>query len=93
MADLFLIEFKGHRKEYFLNKYYHDINKNDSVIIQAERGEDAGIVKQQLFAPSRGSEPEATASPLRRTLQRKANRRSVGEGGSVRRGTGLHPSP
>ena len=48
MADLFLIEFKGYRKEYFFNKYYHDVNIHDKVIIQAERGEDAGTVKQQV---------------------------------------------
>lgn len=66
MADLFLIEFKGHRKEYFLNKYYHDINRNDSVIIQAERGEDAGIVKQQLDSDAKiktSSRPRSILRP------------------------------
>ena len=48
MADLFLVEFKGHRKELFYNTYYHDVHVKDHVIIQAERGEDVGIIKQQF---------------------------------------------
>ncbi len=72
MADLFLIEFKGHRKEYFLNKYYHDINKNDSVIIQAERGEDAGIVKLQL-----SSETKINTSSRPRSILRPASEEDI----------------
>ncbi len=48
MADIFVVEFKGHRKEFFYNTYYHKLNVRDLVIIQAERGEDAGIIKQQI---------------------------------------------
>lgn len=48
MADLFVVEFKGHRKEFFFNSYYHKLAVKDHVIIQAERGEDAGIIKQQV---------------------------------------------
>ena len=72
MADLFLIEFKGHRKEYFYNKYYHDINRNDSVIIQAERGEDAGIVKQQL-----GSDANIKTSSRPRSILRPASEEDI----------------
>ena len=72
MADLFLIEFKGHRKEYFLNKYYHDINRNDSVIIQAERGEDAGIVKQQL-----SSDAKINTSSRPRSILRPASEEDI----------------
>lgn len=72
MADLFLIEFKGHRKEYFFNKYYHDINRNDSVIIQAERGEDAGIVKQQL-----DSDVKINTSSRPRSILRPASEEDI----------------
>ena len=72
MADLFLIEFKGHRKEYFFNKYYHDINRNDNVIIQAERGEDAGIVKLQL-----NSETKIDTSSRPRSILRPASEEDI----------------
>ena len=48
MADLFVVEFKGHRKEFFYNTYYHKLNVKDHVVIQAERGEDVGVIKQQI---------------------------------------------
>ena len=66
MADLYLIEFKGHRKEYFFNKYYHDLNVKDRVIIQAQRGEDSGIVKLQLSGDSKidtSSRPRSILRP------------------------------
>jgi len=48
MADLFVVEFKGHRKEFFFNTYYHNLSVKDHVVIQAERGEDVGVIKQQI---------------------------------------------
>ncbi len=48
MADLFVVEFKGHRREFFSNTYYHKLSVKDHVVIQAERGEDVGIIKQQI---------------------------------------------
>ena len=48
MADLFVVEFKGHRKEFFFNTYYHKLSVKDHVVIQAERGEDVGVIKQQI---------------------------------------------
>jgi len=48
MADLYLVEFKGHRKEFFFNTYYHKLGVKDHVVIQAERGEDVGVVRQQI---------------------------------------------
>jgi cell fate regulator YaaT (PSP1 superfamily) len=42
MAELYLIEFKGSRKEFFYNTYYHSLRLNEFVIIQAEQGEDLG---------------------------------------------------
>jgi len=48
MAELYLVEFKGSRKEYFFNSYYHSLAENDWVIIQAERGEDIGRLLRKI---------------------------------------------
>ncbi|HOP07575.1 MAG TPA: regulatory iron-sulfur-containing complex subunit RicT [candidate division Zixibacteria bacterium] len=48
MAELYLVEFKGSRREYFYNTYYHSINQSDYVIVQAERGENIGLVRTQV---------------------------------------------
>lgn len=48
MAEMYLIGFKGSRKEYFYNKFYHSLAESDHVITQAERGEDIGIVLKRI---------------------------------------------
>ena len=48
MPDLYLVEFKGNRREFFNNTYYHSLNLNDYVIVEAERGEDAGLLKKKV---------------------------------------------
>jgi cell fate regulator YaaT (PSP1 superfamily) len=48
MAELYLVEFKGHRKEYFYNTYYHSLSIPGYVIVQAERGEDIGLLKKKI---------------------------------------------
>ncbi len=47
MPDIYLVEFKGNRREFFYNTYHHSLIMNDYVIVQAERGEDAGLVKNK----------------------------------------------
>ncbi|MCM2271783.1 MAG: hypothetical protein NDJ18_04420 [candidate division Zixibacteria bacterium] len=42
MAELYLVEFKGSRKEYFYNSYHHTLKLNEYVVVQAEQGEDLG---------------------------------------------------
>ena len=79
MADLYLVEFKGHRKELFYNTFYHDIGVKDHVIIQAERGEDAGIVKQQL-----GKESNYDASNRPRSILRPASEEDIEKLGELR---------
>ncbi|MBD3402233.1 hypothetical protein GF420_05010 [candidate division GN15 bacterium] len=44
MAELYLVEFKGSRKEYFFNTYHHSLKPDDHVITQAEQGEDIGWI-------------------------------------------------
>lgn len=48
MSDLFLVGFKGNRKEYFHNHFHHSLNKDDYVIVQVDRGEDCGIILQHV---------------------------------------------
>ena len=42
--QIFEIEFKGHRREFFGNPFNLHIRKEDWVIVEAERGEDMGFV-------------------------------------------------
>jgi cell fate regulator YaaT (PSP1 superfamily) len=44
MAELYLVEFKGSRKEFYYNTYHHSLKPEDFVITQAEQGEDLGWV-------------------------------------------------
>ena len=48
MPDLYLIEFKGHRRGYFYNAYYHSLESGDRVIVEAERGEDMGRLSKPV---------------------------------------------
>ena len=42
MAELHLIEFKGHRRLYCSNIYHHQLKRKDAVIIETDSGEDFG---------------------------------------------------
>lgn len=48
MSDIYLVEFKGSRKEYFANPDCLSIKPNDYIIVQAERGEDMGRVTKRI---------------------------------------------
>jgi len=48
VADIYLVEFKGARKEYFANPDCLSVKPNDYVIVQAERGEDMGRVTKRV---------------------------------------------
>jgi len=48
MPDLYMIEFKGNRREFFYNTFYHSLPLNDYVIVEVERGEDAGILRRKI---------------------------------------------
>jgi cell fate regulator YaaT (PSP1 superfamily) len=47
MAEIYLVEFKGSRKEYYTNPECLSIKSNDHVVVQAERGEDMGRVTKK----------------------------------------------
>ena len=46
--DIYLVEFKGSRKEYFTNPDCLSIKIGNLVIVQAERGEDMGRVTKKV---------------------------------------------
>lgn len=48
MAELFLVEFQGSRREFFYNTYHHSLKLSEHVIIQAEQGEDIGCLKLKV---------------------------------------------
>ncbi|MGB7062864.1 MAG: regulatory iron-sulfur-containing complex subunit RicT [Candidatus Zixiibacteriota bacterium] len=56
MADIYLVEFKGSRKEYFSNPDCLSIRPNHYVIVQAERGEGMGKVTKKVPAQMAKSE-------------------------------------
>ena len=66
MAELYLVEFKGSRKEYFFNSYYHSLKMDDLVIVQAERGEDIGVLRNKVETQSETGDGGRPRSILRR---------------------------
>ena len=66
MAELYLVEFKGSRKEYFFNTYYHSLKATDFVIIQAERGEDIGLLSKKINVEIDFDDSKKPRSILRR---------------------------
>lgn len=53
MPDLYIVEFKGHRRGYYHNTYYHSLASGDKIIVEAERGEDLGKVSKRVVDESR----------------------------------------
>jgi len=66
MAELYLVEFKGSRREFFFNSYYHSLKTDDLVIVQAERGEDAGFLRNKVDSDVDFGEQGRPRSILRR---------------------------
>lgn len=52
MAELYLVEFKGSRKEHFYNSYHHSLKISEHVIVQAEQGEDIGLLVMKVESKS-----------------------------------------
>ena len=50
MAELYQVEFKGSRREYFYNSYHHTLKIDEYVIVQAEQGEDMGRLNKRIDA-------------------------------------------
>ncbi len=65
MAELFLVEFKGSRKEYFYNSYHHTFKVPEYVIVQADQGEDMGLLSKRIDTSLDFSETSRPRSILR----------------------------
>jgi len=65
MAELYLVEFKGSRRELFYNTYYHNLTPLEYVIVQAERGENLGQLRSKVEEDSEYAEGERPRSILR----------------------------
>lgn len=66
MAELYLVEFKGSRKEFFFNRYYHALGVESYVIVEVERGEDIGFLKKKIEAEisfTEGNHPRSILRP------------------------------
>lgn len=48
MPDIYLVEFKGYRKLFYLNPNQLQIREGDYVVVQGERGEDMGRATKKL---------------------------------------------
>jgi len=48
VAELFQVEFKGSRRDFFYNSYHHALRVNEYVIVQAEQGEDMGLLTKKI---------------------------------------------
>ncbi len=60
MAELFLIEYKGHRREYCANTYHHKLERNAAVITETDNGENLGYV---LHRWNKEKSPRQKGSP------------------------------
>jgi cell fate regulator YaaT (PSP1 superfamily) len=67
VAELYQVEFKASRREFFYNTYYHSLVVTDHVIVQAEQGEDLGVVTRKIE-----TEAEFSAKNKPRSILRKA---------------------
>lgn len=65
MAELYLVEFKGSRREYFYNSYHHTLRVMEPVIVQADQGEDFGTLKSRVESKVEFSESTRPRSILR----------------------------
>jgi len=74
VADLFLVNFKGSRREFFYNTYYHTLRPSDYVIIQAEQGEDMGVVSKAVSTDQRFPRSSRPRSILRRAGEQDRTR-------------------
>ncbi|NMC44074.1 MAG: hypothetical protein GYA46_09170 [candidate division Zixibacteria bacterium] len=48
MPELYIVEFKGHRRGYYVNTYHHALTVGENVIVEAERGEDMGYLSKAV---------------------------------------------
>lgn len=67
MAQLYQVEFKGSRREFFYNSYHHALTLREYVIVQVEQGEDIALLSKKIEPPS-----NFAPSPKPRSILRPA---------------------
>jgi cell fate regulator YaaT (PSP1 superfamily) len=72
VAELYQVEFKGSRREFFFNTYHHSLKLDDYVIIEAEQGEDMGLLTKRIE-----SEVEFPPDKRPRSILRPAGQEDV----------------
>jgi cell fate regulator YaaT (PSP1 superfamily) len=48
MAELYIVEFKGSRRDFFYNTYYHTLSVGEHVITQVDQGEEIGVLAKKI---------------------------------------------
>jgi len=66
VAELYQVEFKGSRSEYFYNSYHHTLKLSEYVIVQAEQGEDMGRLTKRIDADLQSDTKSKPRSILRK---------------------------
>lgn len=79
MPELYIVEFKGHRRGYYYNTYYHALEPGNRVIVEAERGEDLGMISKRVRDESRLNLEIRPPSILRTATQDDMARKSDNE--------------
>jgi len=51
VAELYQVEFKGSRREFFYNSYHHALTLKEFVIVQVEQGEDIALLTKKIDPP------------------------------------------
>jgi cell fate regulator YaaT (PSP1 superfamily) len=67
VADLYQVEFKGSRREFFYNTYYHSLTLKEHVIVQIDQGEDMGLLTKKIDAELKFDAKSMPRSILRRS--------------------------
>ena len=79
MAELFLIEYKGHRRSYCANTYHHQLSRNSAVITESDSGESFGRV---LHRWDFDKSPKQKGAP--RKILRSATKDEIEANGKLR---------
>ena len=80
MPDLYIVEFKGHRRNFYYNTFYHALKPGEKVIVETERGEDMGIISKKIIDDIRVNLEDKPLSILRPVTGEDMIRKAENEG-------------
>ncbi len=73
-GGLVWVEFKGHRRSFFSNPYEYPFRKNDIAIVEADRGEDAGVVNSVVTSSDEFEHIKPEYAVIRRATSQDKDR-------------------